>query len=101
MQVKPNQHIQPCEWVTTTCYVSEVHIHIKLLQQVAKTTKSTQVTTEEKKEILDAIGLTFLMRLLKSGDLAQFNLLAIICVLPLRTFIKILRFMFIKIMGVF
>ena len=100
MQVKPNQHIQPCEWVTTTCY-SEVHIHIKLLQQVAKTTKSTQVTTEEKKEILDAIGLTFLIRLLKSGDLAQFNLLTIICVLSLRTFIKILRFMFIKIMGVF
>ena len=42
--------------------------------QVAKTTKSTQVTTEEKKEILDAIGLTFLIRLLKSGDLAQLHL---------------------------
>lgn len=73
MQVKPNQHIQPFEWVMATCY-SEVHIHIKLLQQVAKTTKSTQVTTEEKKEILDAIGLTFLIRLLKSGDLAQLHL---------------------------
>ena len=67
MQVKPNQHIQSFEWVMATCY-SEVHIHIKLLQQVAKTTKSTQVTTEEKKEILDAIGVTFLIRLLKSGD---------------------------------
>lgn len=37
------------------------------LQQVAKTTKSSEMTTEEKKRILDAIGLTFLIRLLKSG----------------------------------
>uniref|UniRef100_A0A8W8KH68 Uncharacterized protein n=1 Tax=Magallana gigas TaxID=29159 RepID=A0A8W8KH68_MAGGI len=34
---------------------------------VAKTTKSSEMTTEEKKRILDAIGLTFLIRLLKSG----------------------------------
>lgn len=40
---------------------------IVCLQQVAKTTKSSEMTTEEKKRILDAIGLTFLIRLLKSG----------------------------------
>lgn len=35
---------------------------------VAKTTKCSEMTTEEKKQILDAIGLTFLIRLLKSDS---------------------------------
>lgn len=35
---------------------------------VAKTTKSSEMTTEEKKRILDAIGLTFIIRLLKSDS---------------------------------